>query len=128
MTYGTWSETEPSVKIGTIDDLDRFVDNAEAKAEFPIAVSIEVHGYHANLLVGHGKSFVHLSPLDPDQPYFVTIGGSSDDGVDFWIHSWHHTWFESRHLVDKALAREAFREFFRSGKLSSLVQWEEYTA
>lgn len=129
MTYGTWSETEPSVKIETIDDLDRFVEYAEAQAEFPIAVSIEAHGYHADLLVGHDKGFVHLSPLDPVQPYFVTVGGPSDDsGVDFWLHSWHHTEFEGRHLVDKTLAREAFREFFRSGKLSSVVEWEQYTA
>jgi hypothetical protein len=129
MTYGTWSETEPSVRVETIDDLDRFVDFAEGKVERPTVITVDVHGYRADILVGHDKSFVHLSPEEPNRPYFVTIGGSSDDGgVDFWLHSWHHTEIESRHLVEKTLAREAFREFFRLGKLSSVVEWEQYTA
>jgi hypothetical protein len=128
MTYGTWSETEPSVRIDTVDDLYRFVDFVEAKVERPTAVSIAAHGYCVDLLVGYVKSFVHLSPDDPDQPYFVTVGNSSDDSVEFWLHSWHHTEVEGRHLVEKALAHAAFREFFRSGELSPAIEWEQYTA
>jgi hypothetical protein len=37
-------------------------------------------------------------------------------------------WFESRYLVPKALAREAIREFFKAGRLSSVVAWEQYFA
>lgn len=128
MTHGKWSETEPPVSIETVDDLNRFLDFVEAKVERPTAVSIESHGYRADLLLGHDKSFVHLSPDDLDEPYFVTVGGSSDGSVEFWLHSWHHTEFEGRHLVEKALARTAFREFFRSGKLSPVVEWEQYMA
>src|SRR5262245_19525486 len=121
MTSGTWSETEPSVAINSVDDLDRFVDFAESQTEIPIAISIDLHGYQVELLVGHEKSFVHMTPDDSNQPYHVTIGGPTDGGVDFWLHSLHHTWFENRHLVAKALAREAFREFFNTGRLSPAV-------
>ena len=128
MATGKWSESEPSIEIATVDDLDRFVDFAEAKAEIPTAISVNIHGYRVDLLVGHERSFVHMTPDDPAQPYQVTVGGSAKGGIDFWLHSWHHTWFEGRHLVSKALAREAFREFFKTGRLSSVVAWEQYFA
>jgi hypothetical protein len=124
-----WSETEPSVEIFSVEDLDRFVAMAEAHSERPTAISVEVHGYRADLLVGHDQSFVHLTPDDSDRhPYYVTVGSGGDCNVDFWLHGWHHTEFEGRHLVPKTLGREAFRDFFQSGKLSSAVEWEEYFA
>jgi hypothetical protein len=128
MTSGTWSETEPSIAIDSVEELDRFVDFAESKTQRPTAVSVDVHGYRVDLLVGHEKSFVHMTPDDRSQPYHVTIGGLSEDGIDFWLHSWHHTWFENRHLIAKPLAREAFREFFQTGRLSPAVEWEDYFA
>jgi Immunity protein Imm1 len=128
MTSGTWSETEPSVAIDSVEDLDRFVDFAESKAEMPSAISVDTHGYRVDLLVGHEMSFVHMTPDDLEQPYHVTIGGPSEGVVDFWLHSWHHTQFENRYLVPKSLAREAFREFFQTGRLSPAVEWEDYLA
>ena len=128
MTNGKWSENEPSVVIDSIDDLDRFVDSAESKAKMPTAISIDVHRYRVHLLVGHEKSFVHMTPEDLADPYHITIGGQSEGGVDFWLHSSHHTWFENRHLVAKPLAREALRDFFKTGRLSAAVGWEDYFA
>jgi hypothetical protein len=128
MATGIWSETEPAVEIASVAELDRFVDQAAARAEFPVAVSVEVHGYRVDLLVGHEKSFVHLTPDEPGQPYYVTAGGQAEGGVDFWLHSRHHTWFEGRHLVQQGLARAAFREFFEAGTLSVQVGWEQYYA
>ena len=128
MATGTWSETEPSIDIATADDLDRFVDFAEAKVEMPSAISVEIHGYRVDILVGHEHSFIHMTPDDLEMPYHVTVGGSSKGTVDFWLHAWHHTSFENRHLVPKPLAREAFREFFKTGQLSSVVEWEQYFA
>jgi hypothetical protein len=129
MVSGRWSETEPSVAIESVDDLDRFLDFAEASSEHPTAVSVEVHGYGVDILVGHDTSFVHMTPEDPDQhPYYITVGKTSDGYLDFWLYSWHHTQIESRHLIPKALAREAFREFFQTGRLSTAVEWEQYEA
>jgi hypothetical protein len=129
MVSGVWSETEPAVEIESVDDLNRFIDHADAVCQRPAAISVEAHGYRVDLLVGHEQSFVHLTPDDPDhQPYHVTVGGAAEGGLDFWLHSWHHTWVEARHLVPKQLAREAFCEFVRSHTLSPVVQWEQYTA
>ncbi len=129
MTSGTWSGFEPSMDIDSVDDLDRFVEYAEGTCARPTAITIDAHGYRVDLLVGHDKSFIHMTPEDfDDRPYFVTLGDLTGDGLDYWLHSWHHSWIDSRHLVDKSLAREAFREFFRTGKLSTGVKWEEYTA
>ncbi|MBW3542623.1 MAG: hypothetical protein KY476_20360 [Planctomycetes bacterium] len=115
--------------IASVDDLNRFIDHAEAKCERPAAISVEAHGYRADLLIGHDKSFVHLTPEAPEhQPYHVTVGGVGEGGLNYWLHSWHHSWIECRHLIPKHLAREAFCEFFRSGELTPLVQWEQYTA
>jgi len=94
MATGIWSGTEPFVEIATVDDLDRFVDFAGSKAEMPTAISVDVHGYRVDLLVGHKRSFVHMTPDDRSQPYHVTIGGSAEGGVDFWLHSWHHMWLD----------------------------------
>jgi immunity protein Imm1 of predicted polymorphic toxin system len=116
------------VNIASVEELDRFVDQAHAKAERPTAVSVDVHRYRVDLLVGHDRSFVHMAPEDPDQPYYVTVGGTDEGDVDFWLHAWHHTCFENRHLVSMELAREAFREFFRAGTLSQAIEWEQYFA
>jgi Immunity protein Imm1 len=127
MVTGTWSETEPSIDIATVDDLDRFVDFAEAKVERPTGISVDMHGYRVDVLVGHESSFIHMTP-DDEKPYHVTVGGPLEGTVNFWLHAWHHTEFENRHLVPKALAREALREFFKTGGLSPVVEWEEYFA
>jgi hypothetical protein len=128
MTSGKWSENEPSVAIDSVDDLDCFVDFVESKVKLPTAISVDVHGYRVDLLVGHEKSFVHMSPEDLSHPYHVTIGNQSAGVVDFWLHSAHYTQFENRHLVGKGLAREAFRVFFETGCLSPAVEWEDYFA
>jgi hypothetical protein len=129
LATGIWSELEPHVAIESLQDLERFIDHATAVAECPTAVSVEAHGSRADLLIGHHLSFVHITPHDPDaNPYHVTVGHADERGVDFWLHGCHHTWFDGRHLVSPELAREALREFFRSGGLSNAVEWEEYSA
>jgi hypothetical protein len=128
MASGVWSETEPSVEIRTTDELDRFIEWAEARTSRPTAISVNAHGYRVDLLVGHDTSFVHLTPDDPCKPHYVSTGAPAKGGVDFWLHSWHHTWFEGCHLVPKAYAREAFREFFQFGTLAPVIEWEQYTA
>jgi hypothetical protein len=128
MATGVWSDTEPAVEIASVDDLDRFVEQAEANARFPVAVSVEVHGYRVDLLVGHERSFIHMTPDRAGEPYYVTTGGTAEGTVNFWLHSSHHTEFEGRHLVPKVLARDAFRQFFRTGTLSAAVEWEKYFA
>ncbi len=82
MTIGKWSENEPSFNIESVDDLDRY-DFVEAKSEVPTAISIEIHGYRVDLLVGHETSFVHMTPDDPARPYRVTVGGPTERGRRF---------------------------------------------
>ena len=128
MTSGTWSVTEPTVNIETVDDLDKFVEFADSKAKMPTAISVEIHGYRVDLWVGHDKSFVHMTPNELSHPYHVTVGGTLTGGLEFWLHSTHHSWFENRYFVDKQLAREAFRFFYLTGHLSPTVEWEDYFA
>jgi hypothetical protein len=129
MWWGVWSDVEPAVCIDSVDALDRFIDHVEARSQFPTAISVEAHAYQADLLVGHGDSFIHLTPDDPDRHrYFVTVGDPRDGGLDYWLHSLHHTWIESRHLISKEMAREAYREFVLSGTRTDRVNWEEYRA
>jgi hypothetical protein len=66
--------------------------------------------------------------LDSERPYYWTVGGAAEGSVDFWLHAWHHTTFDNRHLVPKPLARKALREFFKTGRLSVVVEWEQYFA
>jgi hypothetical protein len=124
----TWSDSEPSQWIESAGDLERFIAASEARCKFPVAIELEVHGYRADLLVGHEQSFIHMTPLAEGAPYFVTIGGPAGGYVEFWLCVNHHTEFETRHRIDKSLAREAFVEFYRTGTRSSLVQWERYEA
>jgi hypothetical protein len=128
MPPATRSDDEPDVNVETVTDLERFIDDSEACCRLPVAVSVTAHGHRADLLVGHVKSFVHLSPEAVGEPYYVTVGEPAEGHVDFWLHSNHHTQFESRHLVDKAAARAAFVEFFATGRRSASVLWESYDA
>jgi immunity protein Imm1 of predicted polymorphic toxin system len=129
MAKGVWSDSEPAVEIDSVADLERFIDEAEARCGRPVAVSVDAHGYTADLLVGHEMSFVHLRPSgEPPRRYFVTVGGIEEGMVEFWLQTNHHTEFEARHLVPKVEAREVFIAFFQTGARSSRVQWEEYSA
>jgi hypothetical protein len=128
MARAVRSDEEDPVEVRTVADLDKFIEHAESRAARPVAISIDAHGCRADILVGYHLSFVHLSPDEPGRPYHVTVGGPPEGGVDFWLHSLHHTWFEARHLIQKDAARQALREFFVSGRLSTTVQWENYTA
>ena len=122
------SESAGPVEINSVDELHRFLDEAESQARFPTAVTIEAHDYRADLLVGHASSFVHLTPLTEDAPYFVTVGDAMDGMVDFWLLGVHHTQFECRHLVPRSSARQALAEFLVTGRRSSVLCWEEYSA
>lgn len=124
----TWSDAEPSRRIERADELERFIDECEDRSEFPVAISLDAHGYRADLLVGHERSFVHLAPETEGAPYFVTVGDPTEGVVDFWFQLNHHTQSEARHFVEKAAARAAFVEFFRTGERSSAVRWERYEA
>jgi Immunity protein Imm1 len=128
MVKAIYSDQEPPVEIETVADLDQFVEEAELRSTIPIAISLDVHGYRADFLVGHAQSFIHLTPDEYGQTNHVTVGGPTEGTVEFWLQGSHHTEFEARHLVDKASARAAFREFFQSGRLSTTVQWEQYYA
>jgi hypothetical protein len=128
MASGIYSLTEGATEIGSPAELDRFLEEAESRAESPIAVSVAAHGYRADLLVGYPSSFIHLTPDDLDHPYYVTTGGPEEGGVDFRLQSAFDTWFPARYLIPKESAVAAFREFVQTGALSSAVQWEEYFA
>lgn len=128
MPRAIWSDRERDVDVETVADLESFIDENEARARFPVAISVMAHGYRADLLVGHAQSFVHLSPDAEGDRYFVTVGESAGGSVDFWFHTNHHTQFEARHLIDNAAARAAFVEFFATGRRSTTVRWERYAA
>lgn len=124
----TWSDAEPPRRVERAEELERFIDECEDRSEFPVAISLNSHGYRADFLVGHERSFVHLAPVTEGAPYFVTVVDPANGVVDFWFQLNHHTQFEARHLVEKAAARAAFLEFARTGERSSAVRWEQYEA
>jgi hypothetical protein len=70
-----WSDSEPEVEVNDEDRLAQLIDYADVNSEVPTTVSIEIHGYRSDLLVGHPMSFVHMSPDDKEGAYFITLGG-----------------------------------------------------
>jgi len=103
--------------------LDRLTSTA--RPDFPISVRLQAHGCEVDVLLGLPESFVNITEVAARR-YYITVGDLYiDDVVSFYLLGQHHTEFERRHLVPLGIARSVFREFFQTGRRSTIVEWEE---
>lgn len=121
-----WSE-DAAVEIRSIQELDHLLDDlaAQTPEDRPILVDL-IHVESGILEVGIGcrVSVLCHVPASGDPPYLVSLGDEAETGdVGFYGYGeWSE--FSREECVPIEVARQAAREFFISGGLSTRVRWK----
>ena len=123
-----FSESEPTVVVGTCQELDRALHKAESRCvpKHPIVVSLHVHGHLLEIGLGIPKSFVSIQRCEPTPgPGFISIGNARADwGAAFFSNGWRRTEVPERNLLPATKARQILREFFETGTRPTNIDWE----
>lgn len=123
-----FSETEPTVPVGSCQELDKMLHKAELHCApgHPIVVSLYVHGHRLEIGLGLPKSFVCIQRCDPTPgPGFISIGNARAQwGANFFSHGWRRAEVPERNILPATQARRVLREFFETGIRSTSIDWE----
>ena len=113
-------------EVNSVEELDARLDNLlkESNQEQPDMATLETEA--GTLVIGLGKHSVlsYNSPEDKP-PYYVSVGDQTKQGITTFSYDGEATEMHNRNLIGLHEAREAVRDFFRSGKLPQNVKWEE---
>lgn len=115
--------------VRTVQQLDDLLDRLHAEYEggVPVLVVIEspMNGDSLAVAVGSSISVVSFVSGSGDPPYFTSLGAHSDEGTIEFNFMGHLSECSRTNAVPIDVAREVVRQFFRTGALSELVQWEQ---
>lgn len=127
MFKARWAE-KPEVGIGTVEELDRLFDQLQQEnIPSPVLVTVELPSSGDSLSIGLGRaeSVLNFVSGSGNPPYWSSVGEhEEDEAVDFNFMG-ELSEIPLRHLIPLDLARQAVRDFVRTGKLSQKVKWEE---
>ena len=123
-----FSDTEPTVAVGTCQELDQALHQAELRctSQHPIVVSLYVHGHRLGIGLGLPESFVTMERCEPTPgPAVISIGEARSNrrAVLFFL-GWPRAVIPERNLLPATKARQILREFFESGARSAKIEWE----
>jgi hypothetical protein len=134
------SEEEPGrgneVPVSTVDELDAVLDRVAAQAtaeDLPYAVQVHRPGRHGAVMFGIGHSVrSFLDWLDRGQPHGTADRYAVEPGVSAASEpvafDFYGDWTEmppERTRVTPLAARDAAREFVRTGGRPTCVEWVE---
>ncbi len=122
-----WGQRGEAV-VATVAELDRVLDELTERHWGEDAVLAEVSlpiGDALSVGLGHERSVLSFVPGTGLPPYFISRGPTEHgDGLAFYYYGqWTH--FDERNLISLGIAREAVRQFVRTGNLANSVPWEE---
>jgi hypothetical protein len=122
-----WDESERDVN--SINELDLVLD--ELHAEFsrgePVLVVLELSETGDSLAIGLGRDESVLSyvPGDKNPPYFTSTSEKDIGGTLVFRFMGDCSEFPLRNTVPIKATREAVRYFWRTGRLTTELKWEE---
>jgi len=127
MFKATWAE-RPEVAIGTVEELDRLLDRIQQEnIPSPVLVTVELQSSGDSLSIGLGRneSVLNFVSGSGNPPYWSSVGEHEEDEAVGFNFMGELSEIPLRHLIPLDLARQALRDFVRTGKLSQIVKWEE---
>lgn len=120
------------VPITSRDQLSRELEALnELQRGDPVLVHLEGPVGILSIGVGGPTTVLSHSPISGDPPYHVTRGGAAPGGVVEYNTTPHprnegdYTEFGSEQAVDWSVGKQAALDYFDTGRLSSVVAWEE---
>jgi Immunity protein Imm1 len=124
-----WSDTQPRVELTTAQEFEDALDRLalKCKPDHPSIVALYAHDHQLLIGLGLPQSFVQIQRWDDpgSRPALVTVGDSNAIGeVAFYLFGSHHTEIPRRHLIPTPMARQLALQFFESGQVKQVVDWE----
>lgn len=127
MFKARWAE-KPELVIGTVEELDRLLDQLQREhTSSPVLVTVELPSTGDSLSIGLGRaeSVLNFVSGSGNPPYWSSFGEHEENEAVGFNFMGELSEIPLRHLIPLDLARQAVRDFVRTGKLSSNVKWEE---
>jgi hypothetical protein len=127
MFKARWAE-RPEVVFGTVEELDRLLDQLQQEnIPSPVLVTLELPSSGDSLSIGLGRaeSVLNFVSGSGNPPYWSSVGEHEEDEAVGFNFMGELSEIPLRHLIPLDLARQAVRDFVRTGKLSQKVKWEE---
>jgi hypothetical protein len=114
--------------VESVEELDRQLDDLEQKARLnPLMVDlVACNGDTLSIGLGQDVSVLSWVGASGDPPYYASKGNEATQGETI-VFSYRDQWseFPLWSAIPTALARDAMRQFFRTGTLPNNVRWEE---
>ena len=128
-TEVSWGAGDRDV-VSTVEELDALLDRLDAEARrsgFPLDVNVAGPGESGALgiVVGHERSVLNHVPDDLNPPYLASRGDEDEERPFAYYFADERSELHWRHTIPAALAREAARTFFLTGRLDDRVTWSE---
>jgi hypothetical protein len=108
-------------------DLVKKATGEEGSQEYPPLLDL-VHKNGNTLVVGitGGGGYISFTDKDGDPPYYVSSSGNESDRETVWFdYGGHATEISKRNIVDKEKVVKAIKDFYLTGKLPDVINWEE---
>jgi hypothetical protein len=125
-----WSNQEPPAAVSTRRELDQALHKVSCRcsAKHPIIVALCAHGFEVGIGLGLAESFVNIKSWERGMPEssLITVGNDrAQEGASFFFLDKKRTEIPARNLIPTVQARQIVREFFETGRRSTVVQWEQ---
>ncbi|PQO47339.1 Imm1 family immunity protein [Blastopirellula marina] len=116
---------DSEAEAASIAELDSILDAIHAaRRAVMVAVGSPSNGDSLAIGLGRTVSVLNFVPGTGDPPYFSSVGADErDESVEFSFLG-APSEFPMRNAISVDSARNAMREFFETGKLSSSIEWE----
>jgi hypothetical protein len=116
---------EDEIHAPTVDDLDRVIEELDAKTHTLVSLYGESGAY---LSIGGGAGqYVAYASTSDEQLWNLLSDSDDRNGIVLLNAGGQEGDFPARQVVDKVLALQAARVFFGTGKLDFALRWEKQT-
>jgi hypothetical protein len=122
----SWDNKE--VVVNSVEEMDKLLDDLTGQAKETLPFTVTLAYKDGSLLsIGVGRDETSLSYMDAtfDPPYFASLGDKNRQEPIEFIFGGEMTELEPTSAIPVKDAREAMRDFYKTGELSPKIKWQE---
>jgi hypothetical protein len=129
-----FAQGKPPIQCHTVAEMDVVLDRLHASSldrkstdnyGCPLSVSIAIPGYEIGTGLGSAEVFMTVNTDPFDDFLYVAVGDEAAKGDDKMFYGFHQdTYWEPKHLIPVATARDAIRYFVEHQQRSPKLKWE----
>jgi hypothetical protein len=119
---------QPPVHCESLADLDATLDrlHGECDPRYPILVCIALPEHRLDIGLGADPTFLIVNTQPCDGEYWISVGDERAEGHADFYGCGTHQQLARRHFIHLEMARQAIREFVRTGRVGPGIQWQDW--